>query len=56
MFVPWPLFRSSLLIVFALGLGAILVTAVPTVPTVRAMPEQMHRDHSGEEQHPNPVL
>ena len=36
MFVPWPLFRSSLLIAFALGLGAILVIAMVVTPGATA--------------------
>jgi hypothetical protein len=58
-----PLFRSALRTVFACGLGVIMATTTPTavstVPSVTAMPamaKHMHRDKSGEEQHPNPVL
>ena len=61
MLMALPLFRSVLHTVRACGLGLIVATAVSTVssvttmPAVAAMAEHMHRDHSGEEQHPNPV-
>ena len=54
-----PLFRGALHIVFARGREVAMATAVSTVPAMPAMPavaEHMHRDHPGEEQHPNPVL
>ena len=52
-----PLFRRVLRAVFACGLGVMMTTATPTaVPAMSAVAEHMHRDHPGEEQHPNPVL
>lgn len=59
-----PLLRIALHTVFAFGLGVIVATApavstVTTLPSMTTMPavaEHMHRDHPGGEQQPNPVL
>lgn len=48
-----PLFRITLHILVACRHWGILAIVVPSVT---AMPEHMHRDHPGGEQHPNPVL
>ena len=54
------LFRSVLLTVFACGFiviaTAIAVSAVRSVTAMSAVAKHMHRDHPGEEQHPNPVF
>jgi len=63
MLMTGTLFRRALHAVFASGLGIIMATATPTgvstmpsMSAVATVPEHMHRDHPGKEQHPNPVL
>lgn len=51
-----PLIRRALHAVFACGLGIIMATPVPTMPSMSAVTEQMHGDHPDEEQHPDPIL
>jgi hypothetical protein len=48
--------RRGLHTVLSCGVDIIMVTAVSTVPSMSAVTEQMHGDHSDEEQYPDPVL
>ena len=53
--MPRTLFRRPLAAVVTWGRGVILA-AMAAVAAVAAVAKQMHGDHPGEEQHPNPVL
>ena len=49
--------RSALRIVFAVGLGAIRITATPTpMPAMTAVAEHVHGNKCRKKQHPHPVL
>ena len=54
------LLRRTLRSVFACRLGIMVIIAAATNVTamtaMTAVTEHMHRNHPGEEQHPNPVL
>ena len=60
MLMPRALPRSALRTVFAVGLGAIRVSATPTpmpvMATMTAVAEHVHGDECDEKQYPNPVL